>query len=342
MQFSRILGQEKAKGFLRQVMAMKKMPHAYLFTGIPGIGKTSTATALANALNCQEPVDGDSCGNCVVCRQMRDGNFPDLLKVSPDGQNIKIEQIRELNRSLNFAPVSGRYRVSIIYKAGTMTDEAANSFLKTLEEPPPANILILNATEPLDLLQTIVSRCQKVPFQPLPVKDMTMWLVREKGLDEEIAMVLSKISGGSLGRALKMCAGDFLEKRRGWLSMLTKVPRLPREKTLDAALECAKEDKKREFDVSETGEAGIMEMLYVWESWYRDLIVVKVEGPSGLLINTDYSHELQNVAGSFKIKCLVGSLIMIDQSQRDLQRMRNTSLVLQHCILGLHRLAGVG
>ncbi|MBW2202876.1 MAG: ATP-binding protein, partial [Deltaproteobacteria bacterium] len=151
MLFSEIIGQEKAKRFLKRVMSEERIPHAYLFTGIPGIGKTSMAKALTMALNCHEQNDFDGCGQCPSCRQLLGGNFPDFIHIKPDGQNIRIEQIRDLNRSLSFAPLSAEHRVCVVQQAEAMTGEAANSFLKTLEEPPPGNILILNAREPRDL-----------------------------------------------------------------------------------------------------------------------------------------------------------------------------------------------
>lgn len=340
MLFSQILGQEKAKRFLKQVMASKKVPHAYLFTGIPGIGKTSTAKALAMALNCNEPVSGEGCGHCQSCRQMRGGNFPDFLSIKPDGQNIKIDQMRDLNRRLSFAPVMGKFRVSVIYHAKTMTDEAANSFLKTLEEPPSGNILILNTTEPRDLLPTIVSRCQRVPFQPLAVHDMANWLVENRHLTEESAIVLSRISGGSLGRALKMCDGDFLEKRQEWLSRLLALSGISKEKSLEMALECASQDKNVSLDISEDRESGMTDMLATWETWYRDLLLLSIGGPDYLLINVDFSHKLKKSAGSSTIQNLVDSLLAVDKAQRDLRRMRNPALVMEHTVLMLKRLAG--
>ena len=342
MSFSQIVGQERAKRFLAQVMAREKIPHAYLFTGIPGIGKTTTAMALAMALNCQEPVSGDACGHCVSCRQMMSGNFPDFLSIRPEGKNIKINQIRDLNRKLSFAPVSGKYRVIVLYQAETMTTEAANSLLKTLEEPPPGNILVLKVTEPLDLLPTIVSRCQRVPFQPLPVDDMAYWLVKQKGVDAEMAAVLARISGGSLGRALKMCEDDFFDKRQGWLQRLISLPGLSREKALDMALECAGEAKKTDFQTSEIWEPGLIEMLAVWETWYRDLLLVRVGGGKHLMINVDFSHKLKNIAGKLKVPNLINSILAVDQSQRDLRRMRNTKLVMEHAVLSLRRLVEQG
>jgi len=111
-------------------MSEERIPHAYLFTGISGIGKTSMARALTMALNCHEPTDFDGCGRCPSCRRLLGGNFPDFIHIKPDGQNIKIEQIRELNRRLSFAPVSAKYRVCVLQEAEVMTGEAANSFLK--------------------------------------------------------------------------------------------------------------------------------------------------------------------------------------------------------------------
>jgi len=342
MSFSQILGQERAKSFLAQVMAREKIPHAYLFTGIPGIGKTTTAVALTMALNCKEPVNGDACGHCVSCRQMKSGNFPDFLSIRPQGQNIKIDQIRDLNRKLRFAPVSGGYRVIVLDQAETMTAEAANSLLKTLEEPPPGNILVLKATEPLDLLPTIVSRCQRVPFQPLPVDDMVYWLVEQKGVDAEMAAVLARVSGGSLGRALKMCKGDFFDKRQEWLQRLIRLPGLSGEKALEMALECAQEDRKTGSKASETWETGLMDMLEVWETWYRDLLLVRVGGGKHLMINVDFSHKLKNIAGKLRVQNLINSILAVDQSQRDLRRMRNTKLVMEHAVLSLRRLVEQG
>jgi DNA polymerase-3 subunit delta' len=342
MAFSNVLGQERAKLFLAKVMAREKIPHAYLFTGIPGIGKTTTAMALAMALNCRQPIDGEGCGVCVTCRQLKSRNFPDFVSIRPQGQNIRIDQVRDFQRTLGFAPVSARYRVSVIHRAETMTAEAANAFLKTLEEPPPGNILILNTTESLDLLPTIVSRCQRVPFQPLPVRGMTDWLIGERDLNEETATILAMISEGSLGRALAMMDNGFLDRRQEWLLRLIKLPGLSEEKAFEMALECVKEDRKAGNDMSETWEGGVTDMLAVWETWYRDLLVIMVGGVENLIVNADFSRELKNIAKNFRIENLWESIFVLDRSQRDLRQMRNTKLVMEYTVLRLNGLtAGV-
>lgn len=343
MPFSKILGQERAKRILKQVLAREKIPHAYLFTGIPGIGKTTTAGALSMALNCESPVDGDGCGHCPSCRMMLGGNFPDfgVIKVLPEKNNILIEQIRELNRKIGFVPYA-KYRVSVIYQAEWMTDEAANSFLKTLEEPPPGNILILNATEPRNLLPTIVSRCQRVAFQPLAREDMIHWLVKEKKLDEERADLLARISTGSLGRALMLFRGNVLDKREQWLSRLIDLPGLSKGKGFEMALECAQEASKMDLDTTAEGNAGVLDMLAIWESWYRDLLIISTGELNHLVVNMDFYDQLKNIVKYFKINSLIDSLFTIDRARRDLKKNRNTKLVMEHTVLGLRRLVHGG
>lgn len=199
--FSQIIGQERAIKFLKRAMAREKIPHAYLFVGIPGTGKKITALALTQAINCNESKNGDGCGRCRSCRQVMSGNFPDILFIKPEDQSIKIEQIRGLNRLLGFKSVSGRFRVSIIHQAETMTEEAANSFLKILEEPPQGNILILNVTEPLDLLPTIVSRCQKVPFLPISTHLIADWIKEKKNM-EDLVQGLAPYESERSGRSI--------------------------------------------------------------------------------------------------------------------------------------------
>lgn len=340
MRFSDIIGQEKAKGFFRRVMLEKRIPHAYLFTGIAGIGKTSTARALTMALNCHNPSDMEPCGVCPACRQIMGGNFPDFISIEPDGQNIRIEQIRELNRRLSFAPVSAIYRVCVLQQADSMTGEAANSFLKTLEEPPAGNILILNAVEPLNLLPTIVSRCQRVPFQPLPVDAMTQWLVREKKMDPTTAMIAARASHGSLGRAIRMCDKQFLTKRDAWISRLLKLPGLSRGDALKMAMELAVKEKVKASNYRYSGEPGLLDMLALWGAWYRDILAFKVRGPENLITNVDFTTHLKEAARSISIEGLIHSLLAVNQAERDVQRMVNPQLVMANTILKLQRLRG--
>jgi DNA polymerase-3 subunit delta' len=337
--FSEIIGQERAVGFLKRVMAAKKIPHAYLFVGIPGIGKTTTALAFTRAMNCREPSDGEGCGLCPTCRQVMSGNFPDIQFINPIGRYIKIEQIRELNRTLGFKPVTGGYRVSMVRRAEAMTEEAANSFLKTLEEPPERNILILNVTEPLDLLPTIVSRCQKIGFRPISGPLIARWLAEKKGIDEERAFVLARISEGSPGRAVDMLEEEFLEKRQDYIFQLIELSTLSPAQALDVALKYSGKGKRKAPEAPEQGQVGVLHVLSTWKTWYRDLLLLKIEGPEDLLINVDFSRKLKKISKNHNIENLVQSLLLLEEAQKDFLRSRNPDLLMENTVLSLQGLA---
>lgn len=337
--FSQIIGQEKAVRYLKRAMDRDRIPHACLFVGIPGIGKRTTAMALAQAVNCSAPADGEGCGECPSCRQLASGNFPDLELVSPEKNVIKIDRVRELTRRFGYKPVSGRYRISIVSRAEMMTEEAANAFLKTLEEPPERNILVLTVVEPLDLLPTIVSRCQKVPFQPIPADLITQYLRERLGLEKDMALLLTKMSEGSLGRAIHMHAGGFLENRNTHLQRITDLTGLPPEDILKMASEITKQEKGRGSGGLEKWEGGLQEVLSVWRTWYRDLMLVKTGGSEDLLFNVDFSHKLKNVAKGYKIKDLIESVLLLDGAQRDILRSRNVDLLMESTLLALKKRA---
>jgi DNA polymerase III subunit delta' len=332
--FSQIIGQETAISFLKRMIAREKIPHAFLFTGIAGVGKKTAALAFCQALNCLEPVNGEGCGKCRTCRQLIGGNFPDFLSVEPDGQNIKIEQIRELNRAMGFKPVAGLYRVVLIDKAESMTIEAANSFLKTLEEPPPGNVIILKVKEPLDLLPTIVSRCQKIPFRPLPISVVKECLMKEPGIEEERASLIAGISDGSLGRAMQISGGGYLEERQRSINDIILLASMRKTEAIDLAMAYAQEMKKKDYD--ETSGIDLFERLGIWKSWYRDLIIMKINGPLSLLINTDFSKKLKALSKNFTIDNLLEGFTRLDRAQMDLTRNPNIGLMMEELFLNLN------
>ena len=182
-----ILGQERVIGFLKQALANDQMPHALLFLGNEGVGKESTALALAQVLNCENrQPDQDACGQCRSCRLFATGSHPDFWQISPDRDSaqpqIKIEQIRELRRQVGFHPLAGTWRVVLLKPAETLNEAAANALLKTLEEPPAGNLFILTAIGERDLLPTIVSRCRRLSFGAIPQSILIQELQNRQGL----------------------------------------------------------------------------------------------------------------------------------------------------------------
>ncbi len=207
MTFREILGQERIISYLKTAGQKGRLSHAYLFLGPEGVGKACTARALAAALNCLAPLkDGDACGACASCRRLAAGVHPDFLVIgpAPDSQQIKIGQIREFRRLTAYPPFGDGWRVALIKPGEAMNDEAANALLKTLEEPPERHLLALTARVEADLLPTVVSRCHKLAFVPLPAALVARELRERRGLAPPQARLLAALSGGSLGRALTL------------------------------------------------------------------------------------------------------------------------------------------
>jgi DNA polymerase III subunit delta' len=333
--FSQITGQDTAVAFLKRVIGRGKIPHAFLFSGIEGVGKTTTALAFCRAINCLAPIRGEGCGTCRNCRQLLSGNFPDLKFIEPDGQFIKIEQIRELNRDICFRPVEGAYRVVVINRAELMNQESANSFLKTLEEPPPGNVIILKVKEPLDLLPTIVSRCQKIPFRPLPRTAVKEYLMRGLNMPEENAALIAGISDGSIGKAIRISSGDYLEVRQKSILDIIKLHGMQKTAAIDLAMEYAQDLKKR--DNAESGGMDLFELIGIWKTWYRDLIITKAEGSAGMLINADFSRKLKSVSGHVPMDRLIDGFFLLDLAQMDLIKNPNVGLMMEDLFLSLLR-----
>jgi DNA polymerase-3 subunit delta' len=209
MRFDDLLGQEKNIQLLREAVRRDRAAHAYLFAGPAGSGKRSLALAFAAALNCEargeRGWDGEPCGECRSCRKMASGNHPDLQVIEPDGARLKVEQMREVRRENARRPYEARHKVFLIAGAETMTDEAANSLLKALEEPPGPAVFLLLTTHLARLLPTILSRCSVVKLTPLPEALIAQALTREE-VDPSVAAAAAALAGGALGRAREVAA----------------------------------------------------------------------------------------------------------------------------------------
>jgi DNA polymerase-3 subunit delta' len=340
--FNEIIGQEKAIIFLKKIIANDKIASAYLFAGTKGIGKTTTALAFALSLNCMDPVDGDGCRRCSSCKKTINGNHPDLIIIEPDqGKKIiGIDQIREISRHLAFSPALGHYRIIIIDPTEKMTAEAANAFLKALEEPPPRNIFILNVKDPGELLPTIVSRCQKVPFQPLPTKDIVTWLLKEENMEIEKAKVLARLSEGSLGKAMQLSKDDLFIDRVKWVNMLNRAITGSSDILLDLAQEFSKLGKTKANN-KELKDNRVALMLGIWKSWYRDILLIKLGGKLDLIFNSDLSNHLKKASTLNTVDGLNRSLAVIARAEHDLMNNKNLLFLLERSLFGLKRAANL-
>jgi len=167
--FADILGQDHITHTLRNQIRAGRIGHAYLFTGLRGTGKTSTARILAKAVNCVGETDDPPCNECPICTSISEGSSLDLIEIDA-ASNRGIDEIRDLRERVAFAPSEARYKVYVIDEVHMLTNEAFNALLKTLEEPPAHVIFVLCTTEPHRLPDTIISRCQRFDFRRAAVQ----------------------------------------------------------------------------------------------------------------------------------------------------------------------------
>ncbi len=323
--FREILGQERVLAYLKTARQVGRLAHAYLFLGPEGVGKAATARALAAVLNCVKPQeDGDACGTCPSCLRMAAGTHPNFLLIAPTSEGhqpqIKIEQIREFRRLTGYPPLDEGWRVALIKPAEAMNDAAANSLLKTLEEPPPRNLLVLTAGVEADLFPTVVSRCQKLAFAPLPSALIAQELQRRRGLTQAQASLLAGLSGGSLGRALTLDLEELLHQRRQVLSDLEQLG----QGGTGAVLEWAGRLAKSRPDLDN--------FLLLAQLWYRDLLLHYFQAPGAMLAHQDCLADLERAQAAGTPEAWFARFMALGAAQRHLQANLNPELTLD--ILG--------
>jgi len=217
MGFSSIFGHEKQKKVLLSFLEQERLPHALLFSGQNGIGKRMLAIEFIKHIFCET---GKACGMCRSCMKIAHGNHPDFFLVEGE-TSIGIDQSRMIGREIYEYPYEGDKRVILIDKAETMTREAANALLKTLEEPPPYNIFFLITSSERDIPITIRSRCARIAFSPIREEHLNRYFREVLGLDEKRARLLSHISYGSIGSGQFWLEENHLLLRRKLAELIT-------------------------------------------------------------------------------------------------------------------------
>jgi DNA polymerase-3 subunit delta' len=298
-----------------------RVPHALLFTGPPQVGKRTLALAFAQALNCQG--EDPPCGECLSCRKIARGNHADVRVIGGQGATIKIEQVRALRRELALSPVEGRWRVAVFLDFETVTPEAANALLKTLEEPPERVVLVLTAADADMLLPTIVSRCQVLPLRRLAYETVRAALVTRWGAEPEQAELLARLSGGCMGWAVDALAGPrLLEVRKQRLDELQALLGQGRVERLRYAQQLSQDSQ------------ATRDTLVFWLTWWRDIWLL-ASGASGGLSNVDQIPVLQARAASYTPLQAHKALLAVGDAIWQLEHNVNLRLALEVLMLSL-------
>ena len=336
MRLAEVHTQDAAVRALRSSIARSSVSHAYLFAGPRNCGKTTTALAFASALNCADPTtEGDACGLCMSCLRIQAGNDADVQSISPEKDQTTIDQMREMIRSLNYAPLSGKYRVFIIEQADTLNPSSENCILKILEEPPPYAVLILLSSNPNSLLPTIRSRCRVVRFSRASSSQIEDILANISSLSDEERRVIAACSQGLVGKAMSAASDpDFMEERHAILQALKAWAGGPPVMGLRTAETIRKLAEPRKNDADErTRIRRLTEMLDYVLTWYSDLLSLKIGGAQQ--VNVDYADDLADEVGRYSAGRLRRAIRSIMDTRRYLEGNITPQLALENLFFDL-------
>lgn len=326
--FSNLIGNEEVKETLRRLLSAGRLPGSLLFTGEAGVGKKLFALELAKALNCRNRQGVEACDECSSCKRINRSTFPpyndddedkerliwsehtDVAMARPYKQIIRIPVIRELEREANFRPFEGVARVFIVEDADFMNDSAANSLLKTLEEPEPTTRLILTTTNPTALPATIRSRCQTIQFAPIAAAEIENFLINHKGVGKKDAQLLARTSRGSLGRACQTDVDTYRDRREAMLHVLKTITVTgDRAELLRSAEGLAAAKDRDEYE----------QLLDVLEALIRDAWALSLGRPAETIVNADVLRELQQIADEMRSSQAASWLSQIEELRGTLE-----------------------
>ena len=325
MKFSAVEGHDRPITILKRALTNKTLAHGYLFSGEAGIGKRMTALALAAAVNCGNAGPDGGCGECPSCRKVASGGHPDVHLVAPDGDEIKIDQVRQIQADLSLRPFEGEKKVLIVDGVESMNAASANAFLKTLEEPPGDALIVLVTSMPQSLLPTIRSRCQEIRFLPLPRRTLAQALVRRRGLAEGDAWFLAALSQGSMGRALEMDLAGEKAAREEIMALWSGLGSMSPGEALARAEALAKERERLE------------QLLDIGVEWLRDALVYQATGDEQLLVHGEGGDLRRWWAEQVPVERMIADMDLFTASRSLLDRRVSAQLVAENLLLKLAR-----
>jgi len=309
-----VRGQERAVDILKSSVAQNRVAHAYLFLGPEGVGKLKTALEFSKFLNCRDNQE-DCCGSCPSCIKIEKQIHPDIFVITKEESKaqLSIKKIRQLQRRLSLKAFEAEYKVAIIADAEDMTEEAANSLLKMLEEPGADTVFILIASSEKRLADTIVSRCQIIRFRPLTKDEVTEILTKDFSIDKDEAKFLSTVSNANVEKAL------FLKERD---AIVWKNDIIDRFLLSDALL------KKDRSSIMTDKREQQLEAMDVLLGFYRDLLIFKITSESSLVINIDRIDKITDMAVHLDIDKIEAFIREIAKTRRLLESNVNSKLAI--------------
>ena len=343
--FDTLVGQAPVKQALMNSLTSGRIAHAYLFTGPRGTGKTTTARIFAKALNCQHGPTDRPCGQCLNCRQITEGSAMDVQELDA-ASNRGVEDIKNLNKNVDFAPVSCRYKVYIIDEAHMLTAEACNALLKTLEEPPAHVVFILATTEPQKILPTIHSRCQRFDFRPITHNEIVEHLQKVAAgsdieADKEALELIAAVSEGGMRDALSLLeqcgvmaetvTTETVRSVRGIVGreILRELVGAIGRREVAAALEI--------FDRLLMQGKDIKQILEELSGYLRALLLYKAAPSYSAIYVTDTEEALSGISSCYTGERILAAQEIIHQAVNELRFTAKGRIAAEMCLYDLCR-----
>ncbi|HEX8737370.1 MAG TPA: DNA polymerase III subunit delta' [Pyrinomonadaceae bacterium] len=317
--FDKLIGNNHVKEILQRMIRTRRVPNSLLFVGADGIGKREFALETAKSFACRNPTaGGEACDACGACTRAEKFNFPnsrdkddnekiffsehpDIGLIRQAGKFITVNQMRELENESNFRPFEAAARFFLIDDAERMNEAAANALLKTLEEPSPTSHIFLITSRPAALLPTIRSRCQTLRFAPVESKQLEGFLESKKQFSVADAELLSKLSRGSIGRALGLDLGKFRERREAMMKALESLISKPNRAVLLKTAEEICDAKNKDYYES---------FLEILEILIHDVWTLRLGKDE--IVNVDLKSQLEKLSENAESKRLSAWLAEIE------------------------------
>ena len=324
--FTGVTGHEPVKKLFAEVIRQNKLAHSYIFTGPDGIGKFIFAQELAKALLCENKT---GCNKCASCRKFDNGNHTSVRIVNiPSGKkHIPIDIVREIESEIMLKPFEGRHKIFIINNAEMFTDEAANAFLKTLEEPPAYSLIILIVSNIAAMLPTVISRSQVVRFYPIPDKVLEKILKDKIKLSEPEMKLLVTLSDGSAGKAMMLSESKLIAHRDKLLEGLFQPKK-------DLADEIIRSGDK--FKDNESIRSHIAQQFKLISLFLMDVLLFKLNGGKvDKLLNRDKEQLLIKAEAMYSEEALEKAIDNLVQAEEYLRMNLNPKIVVSNAVFSL-------
>lgn len=329
MSFAKLIGNQRNKQILQRLLSNGRVSATMIFAGPDGVGKRQFAITFAKAANCQKAPDNsyalDSCDECATCRRIDEGTYGDVTTIQPDGQFIKIAQTRGMAEEVYYRPREGRQKFFIIDEADRLRDEAANSLLKTLEEPPPTSTLILLTSRPNSLLQTIRSRSQRMNFAPLTTAEMEKFLAENYPRPAADTALLARVTEGRIGQATAFDLSVYRQERRTLIELLELMATGQNRVRLLKAAEYIGKKERDEFEKE----------LDLMTSLLRDIFLIAAGRSRGEVVNIDVADRLELIAGKLGLARITSWSEKIGDVRRSLRVNANRQLAMESALFEL-------